>query len=159
MTSGVLEPKLVSLLWAGPDRSGEIADMHALLFPDAWDVASIAKILENPAATSFVAQIGTPKITVGFIIGQIAADEAEILSIGVAPELQRRGVGRMLVEGFVRAAQRAECGCVHLEVGADNDAAFALYRGLGFVEARRRKGYYQRPNGESVDALVLKIDI
>ena len=46
-------------------------------------------------------------LLIGFIIGQFAADESEILTIGVAPEFQRHGVGKMLVEGLVRAVQRA----------------------------------------------------
>lgn len=153
------EPKHVSLLWAGPERASEIAAMHGRLFDPPWDADGVIKLLEHPASTAFVAQIGAPKISVGFIMGQLAADEAEILAIGIAPELQRRGLGRMLVEAFARAAKRAEAKSLHLEVAADNAAAIKLYGKLGFTEARRRAGYYQRSDGHTVDAIVLQLGV
>ena len=154
-----LDPKLVSLLWAGPDRAAEVASMHARLFQPPWDPTGIAKLLEHPASTAFVAQVGAPKITVGFIMGQVMAAEAEILTLGVAPELQQRGIGRMLVEGFKRAARRAESKRMFLEVAADNAAAMALYTRLGFAEQRRRKAYYAREGGAAVDAIVLQGEV
>lgn len=154
-----LDAKLVSLLWAGPERAAEIAGMHGGIFAEAWDVASVTKMLEHPASTGFVAQLASPRITVGFVMGQVMADEAEILSVAVAPELQRRGIGRMLVEGFKRSAKRAEATRVFLEVAADNAAAIALYQSLGFTEQRRRKAYYPRKGADAVDAVVMSAAI
>jgi ribosomal-protein-alanine N-acetyltransferase len=93
----------------------------------------------------------------GFLIAQIAADEAEILSIGVAPEWQRRGIARYMVEGLVRAARRAEVRRLFLEVAVTNTAANRLYQSLGFEAVGRRKGYYQRPGADPVDAVVLAL--
>lgn len=160
MTAGSqtpLDPRYVSLLWAGPERAGEIAGLHARLFDRAWDAASVMATLEHPGSTALVALVGQPKQFAGFILGQIAADEAEILSVGVAPELQRRGLGRRLVEGLVRAVKRAESRRLFLEVAADNEAAYALYRGLGFKQIGSRKGYYDRPGGKKADALNLAL--
>ena len=76
---------------------------------------------------------GVPKTCVGFVLAQLAADEAEILTIGVAKDWQRKGIGRRLVEGVARAAQRAEAKKLFLEVAADNDAA---------MELRKKEGYF-----------------
>lgn len=149
--------KHVSLLWAAPDRAAEIAALHKRLFDPAWDEQAIASLLEHPAATSLVAVAGEPKAIVGFIIGQLAADEAEIISVASAPDWQRFGLGRMLVEGLVRAARRGEAKRLFLEVAEDNEAALALYRSLGFSEVGRRKRYYERPGAAAVDALVLAL--
>ena len=154
-----IDPKLVSLLWAGPDRAADIAALHRRLFDPPWDAQCIGSLLDHPGAAALVALIGTPKVTAGFVLGQIAADEAEILSIGVAPEWQRRRLGRRLVEGLVRAAARAEVKRLVLEVAADNEAAVALYRGLGFKTVGRRNDYYQREGEASVDALTLALAI
>jgi ribosomal-protein-alanine N-acetyltransferase len=154
-----LDPRNLSLLWASPDRSEEIAVLHARLFDPAWDAASITSSIEHPASASFIAQIRDPRVLAGFVIGRIAADQAEILSIGVAPEWQRRGIGRNMVEGLVRAARRAEVKRLFLEVASDNAAAKALYESLGFAPAGHRKAYYQRPKGESADALILALDL
>lgn len=154
------DERTVSLLWAGPERAAEIASLHNALFDDGWDERSVQSLLESPASTAFVAQIGAaPKITVGFILGQIAADEAEILSIGVAPELQRRGLGRRLVEGLARAARRAEGKRLFLEVAADNVKAQGLYRALGFKDVGQRKGYYKRKDQPAVDAHILALPL
>jgi ribosomal-protein-alanine N-acetyltransferase len=149
--------KHVSLLWAAPERAADIAAMHERLFDPAWTEDSIVQLLDSPAATSFIAQLATPRVSVGFILGQVAADEAEILSLGVAPELQRRGIGRQLVNGLARAAQRAGAKRLFLEVAADNSAAIGLYRALGFAEVSRRAGYYERKAGPAADALVLQL--
>ena len=154
-----LDPKNLSLLWASPDRAEEIAALHAQLFDPAWDASSITESIEHPASASFIAQVRDPRSLAGFIIGRIAADEAEILSIGVAPEWQRRGVGRQMVEGLVRAARRAEVKRLFLEVATDNTAAVALYKSLGFKKAGARNGYYQRAGGEKADAVILALGL
>jgi ribosomal-protein-alanine N-acetyltransferase len=157
VTDAPLDPRNVSLLWASPERVDDIAALHARLFDPPWDAESIARLTEHPAAAAFIAQVRDPKVMVGFVIAQIAADEAEILSIGVAPEWQRRGIARHMVEGLIRAARRAEVKRLFLEVAADNTAALRLYKGLGFAAAGRRKAYYRRPGGQPVDAVVLAL--
>jgi ribosomal-protein-alanine N-acetyltransferase len=154
-----LDPKYVSLLWAGPDQAGAIAGLHEQLFVPPWNEAGIRALLDHPASTAFVAMIGNPKTAVGFIMGQIAADEAEILSIGVAEPWQRKGLGKRLVDGLARAVKKAEGRSIFLEVAADNAAALALYKRLGFTETGRRKGYYERPGAKAVDALRLSLAI
>jgi ribosomal-protein-alanine N-acetyltransferase len=147
------------MLWAAPERAEEIATLHAKLFDPPWDAAAIRKLLEHPAATSLIAVAGSPKAIIGFVIGQLAADQAEILSIGVAPNWQRAGVAAGLLEGLARAARRGDAKQIFLDVAEDNEPALALYRKLGFVETGRRKRYYQRPDGQRVDALTLVLTL
>lgn len=154
---GRLESKDVSLLWAGPDRASEVAALHSELFDPPWNETAIRPLLDHPAATCLIAMVGTPKQAVGFVIGQLAADEAEIISIGVAKDWQHRGLGRRLIEGLARAAARAEAKTIHLEVAADNIPALVLYHRLGFKEAGRRENYYERAKGGPVDALRLAL--
>lgn len=158
MTSNVTpfrDIKRVSLLWAAPERAEEVAKIHAKLFDPSWDEAAIKSLLEHPAATSLVAVAGDTKRVIGFVMGQLAADEAEILSIGTAVEWQKIGLGTMLIEGLSRAARRGEAKRLFLEVADDNAPALALYRKLGFRQIGRRARYYQRSDG-AVDALVLE---
>ncbi|MCB1514254.1 MAG: ribosomal protein S18-alanine N-acetyltransferase [Hyphomicrobiaceae bacterium] len=158
-----LDPKFVSLVWIGPERAVELAEMHARLYDTAWSDQSIQETLSHPGSTAFLARVrdGAESLPepAGFVIGQLAADEAEILSIGVLPKFQRRGVGTLLVEGLARAVRRAEARRLFLEVAADNHAAFALYRNCGFTAVGMRKGYYSRAGGQSQDALVLALPL
>ena len=154
-----LDPRNLSLLWASPDRVDEIVALHSRLFDPPWDRQSIAALLEHPAAAAFIAQVRDPRVTAGFVIGQIASDEAEILSVGVAPEWQRRGIARQMIEGLVRSVRRADVKRLFLEVSADNTPATKLYTGLGFEAVGRRKAYYRRPTGQPVDAIVLALPL
>jgi len=159
MTKGAPDDlKYVSLLWAGPEHVADVARLHAELFSPPWTEDSIRTLLEHPASTAFLAVAGgPPKVPVGFVLAQLVADEAEILSIGVALSWQRKGLGRRLVEGVARAAQRAEAKKLYLEVAADNDAALELYRRTGFLGTGLRRGYYERPGGQAIDAVTLAL--
>lgn len=160
MTPSSQEPARISLLWAGSERAAEIAALHGAAFAEAWTPETIARMLDQPGATSLLAEAGDPRRPIGFVLGQVVADEAEVLSVGVVPGWQRRGVGKALIEGLMRAAKRAEARRLYLEVAADNVPALALYGRLGFTESRRRVGYYARAHpAPAVDALVLALDL
>ena len=153
-----IDPKYVSLLWAGPEQAADIAKLHAQVFSPAWSEERITKLLEHPASTAFISvHSGPPRTPIGFVLAQFVADEAEILSIGVAPDWQKKGVGRRLIDGLARALQRAEAKKVFLEVAADNDAALQLYSKAGFLGTGLRRGYYERPGAAPVDAVTLAL--
>lgn len=157
MTAGP-SPDPISLLWAAPDDARAIAMLHAQLFPTAWDSDAVRALIEHPASLALVA-VRPGREIVGFIIAQIAADEAEILAVGVAPDCQRRGIGRQLVEGAIRAAARSDARRLFLDVAAGNAPARALYAASGFVEIGRRKSYYTLAEGARDDALQLARDL
>ncbi len=93
---------------------------------------------------------------VGYCVLRVLAGELEIHNLVVAPELRRRGLGRLLLSfalafGVRRGAERAL-----LEVRCANAAARGLYAAEGFREVGRRPGYYAQP---ADDALVLGREI
>ena len=88
-------------------------------------------------------------------MARVAADEAEILSLGVELAARRAGLGAALVAQAARGAQASGARAMFLEVATGNNAARALYRRLGFREAGRRKAYY----AASEDALILRADL
>ena len=92
----------------------------------------------------------------GYAIAHRAADEAEILNVGVAPAHRRQGVGRALVEQLLAALRDAGARVVYLEVRASNVIARRLYESMGFQEVARRARYYRRP---VEDAVILRAAI
>lgn len=157
--SGRPDLRHLSLLWALQEHAGEIASLHASLFEKSWDEVSVGRLLAHPGSLALTAGLGTPRRLGGFALAQIAADEAEILTIGVIPDWQRQGIGTRLVEGVKRAAARAGAGRLFLEVARSNAPARALYAKLGFVESGVRKGYYQSGAGPAEDAIVLSVEL
>jgi [ribosomal protein S18]-alanine N-acetyltransferase len=151
----VSAPGVIVVHRASADQASAVATLHAQLFHDGWSASAIAKVLAAPAAYLGVANILGRDHTAGFVICSLAADEMEILSIGVAPALQRRGIADSLLEAAAAHAVANGVTRIFLEVAVDNDAARALYRSHAFVEVGLRKAYYARPVGERADALVL----
>lgn len=129
----------------------ELAALHARCFtvPRPWSVAEFETFLAAPT-TVLTSQPG------GFALGQVMADEAELLTIAVAPEDRRRGLGRQLLGAFLSACAARGAATVFLDVDAGNAPALALYHSAGFLEAGRRRGYYHAPDGSSTDALILR---
>jgi ribosomal-protein-alanine N-acetyltransferase len=156
--SQAIDYKHVSILWAASDNAPELAAMHQGLFDKPWDAAAFQGLLSHPGSTAFMARLGSPEM-VGFIVGQLAADEAEILTLGVRADRQRNGIGRKLVEALARAVKKAEARRLFLEVATGNSAALGLYKSLGFKEVGRRNGYYAKPAGPAEDALTLALNL
>ncbi len=57
----------------------------------------------------------------------------------VVPSARRSGVARAMLEHVRREAKRAGIVAIELEVVPTQEAAFALYRGIGFVDVDRRR--------------------
>ncbi len=158
-----IDPRFVSLLWIEAGGAEVLAAMHAELFNPPWNAAAMQSLLEHPGSTALICKV-RPTIDAvprpaGFAMGQLAADEAEILSIGVLPPFQKCGLGRRLVKGLSTALANAGAERLFLEVAADNAAAIALYEGEGFRKVGSRPGYYERAGTPPADALVLARDL
>ena len=89
-------------------------------------------------------------------MAHFAADEGEILNLGVATPQRRGGVGRALVERLLEELRDRGVRVVYLEVRESNAAARRLYESLGFAAVGRRARYYRRP---VEDAVILRAGI
>jgi Fur family transcriptional regulator, ferric uptake regulator len=127
----------------------KMARLHARCFSQAWSTQALEKLLESPGTFAF----SEPQ---GFVLARAAGDEAEILTLAVAPEARRKGIARALVVEAARHAGTQGARALFLEVGESNTAARALYEALGFRSVGRRKAYYSPADG---DALVLRAEL
>lgn len=100
--------------------------------------------------------IADDAIEQGYIIVQIAADQAEIINVAVTSNNRRRGLGMELLATAQDIAKQNGATEVFLDVADDNLAALALYQKAGYDLAGRRKGYYLRQEGHRVDAQILQ---
>ena len=65
-----------------------------------------------------------------------------MLTLGVDPAHQRRGLARRLLDTALRHAAGAACAAVYLHVAAFNEAAMAFYRRAGFRQLAVLPGFY-----------------
>ena len=92
----------------------------------------------------------------GYSVVMIAAGEAHLLNLSVAPDLQRRGIGHELTRFMMRLARDYGAVKLFLEVRPSNVAARALYARNGFAEIGIRRGYYPAHGGRE-DAVVMEL--
>jgi ribosomal-protein-alanine N-acetyltransferase len=132
---------------AGLAHAAALAELHAIAFPPAerWSAATFAALLALPGVFGLVVA------DQGLLLARVAADEAEILTLGVSPLARRAGCGAALL----RAAEAQACADgarrIFLEVSIGNRAAHALYMSAGYSEVGRRARYY----ADGSDALIL----
>ena len=134
-------------------HAGVLAELHGACFPRPWPAGEFLKLLNAPGASALIGTaVRTGDDPCGFILWRCAADEAEIITLGVLPAHRGNNMGAMLVQGALeRAAPRAKV--IFLEVAEDNGPARRLYEGLGFAETGRRRKYY-KAGASSTDAIV-----
>lgn len=130
-----------------------ILELEADLFgPEAWTAGMYREELRNPfRAYRGIDDAGT-LVAYG---GLLVAEEAQVLTIGVARSHQRRGLGGLLLRDLlaIAAGHATE---VYLEVRATDEVARHLYERHGFAAVGRRRNYYPRI-GE--DALVMRAEL
>lgn len=95
----------------------------------------------------------------GLLLGRAVADEAELLTMAVAPEARRQGIGARLLSAFLHRTSTEKAETAFLEVASGNAAAIALYRAAGFAEAGRRRGYYATTGQAAEDAIVMRLGL
>ena len=140
-------PRAPSPLIAGKVHAAAMAAVHAAAMPDgeAWTAAAIAAQLALRGTFGLIDPAG------GMVLARVAADEAEILALAVAPPARRRGAGAALLAAAEAHAAQAGARTMYLEVAEPNQPARALYGRAGYALAGRRRAYYR--NGS--DALLL----
>jgi [ribosomal protein S18]-alanine N-acetyltransferase len=138
---------------ARADDAAAIAAIHGASFQRGWGEDEIHRLLVERNVIAHRVMIG--RTLVGFILSRIAAGEAEILSVAIAPAWRRRGLARPLLDLHLRRLAGFGVRSVFLEVDQRNTPARRLYRRAGFHEVGLRQGYYQG----GVAALVLRRDL
>jgi ribosomal-protein-alanine acetyltransferase len=95
---------------------------------------------------------------VGYAVLMPAMDEAHLLTLGIAAESQRKGLGKELLQNMMNLARGIGMRRIILEVRPSNAAAVALYRKGGFREIGMRRGYYAAGTGRE-DAIVMELEL
>lgn len=95
---------------------------------------------------------------IGHGVLSVAAGEAHLLNLCVAPVWQGRGHGKHLLRRLIDIARWQGAQRVFLEVRPTNIGAVAMYDHAGFNEIGTRPGYYPGRR-EREDALVMALEL
>ena len=139
----------------GAEHSEDAAAVHAQCFTYPWppdDLETLLTAATTYANGAFDRQRGLQ----GFILSRVAADEAEILTIAVAPKRRGQGLAGQLMRANMAQLQLAGARTWFLEVEAQNVSALALYKRFGFDRVGERKSYYRKADGDAALAFILR---
>lgn len=135
-----------------------IADLPAALELDQrclgglWSLAGYQREIESPNSDLLLLcceqaescdREGTCQHPIGLACLWRIVDEAHITLLAVHPDVQRQGLGQLLLYRLLLRAHQAQMHCATLEVRSGNKRAIGLYQKFGFKLAGKRQGYYQ----------------
>ncbi len=140
----------------------QIAEQEREIFTDYWSESSLRESFRQPHVLMLVVatelEDKEAEEICAYLILYVSGDEMEIANLAVSPKHRRKGLANMLLEEGFQRTRRVGVRRVFLEVREGNDAARALYRGLGFVEIGMRKNYYDQPVEHAI-IMEKKLDI
>ena len=130
------------------DEIESILSLDRLCFGGLWSIDSYRRELTNENSHFLGVSIDRtlePDTSgiIGFGCFWAILDEAHITLLGVHPQYQRQGLGKLLLGALLDKARSIEMARATLEVRASNQGAIDLYERFGFQTVGRRKKYYQ----------------
>ena len=134
-----------------------LAQLHAASFHRGWGDGEFESMIAE--RNTLVHRLRLGRKTIGFAVSRIGADEAEILSIAIDADKRGRGLSRNLLLTHLGHLAGRGVRRIFLEVEENNAPARRLYERCGFAIVGRRERYYQQPNGEQMNALLMRRDL
>ena len=129
-----------------------VAEIDSQTFEFAWTREQFQSSFE--AGHHFLL-VKDGAMTVGFAVYMQVFEQAELLTIAVAPAFRHKGYAQMLIEAMCANLMKKGAEQLFLEVRISNQPARSLYEKMGFNEISRRKGYYPTKTGHE-DAIVMQ---
>lgn len=147
--------KIRELAWADVTR---VAALEGELFgASAWTMGMLTEELRGAGRWYIGAHPlddGGHTPLVGYAGIWFDGEHAHIMTIGVEPQQQGKGIGQALMARLVAHARELGARSMLLEVAVNNPAAITMYERTGFERIGLRKRYYQP---EDVDAFTMQL--
>ena len=113
--------------------------------PDLPETAIISEQRNLPGDSS-----GLPRRVVGYAAVLCAADEGNLVSIGVAKDCREMGIAAELLDITYEMALARGVTSINLEVRESNEPAICMYEKEGFQLVGKRPGFYQNPTEDAL---------
>lgn len=127
---------------------GAVTAIEKDSFSAPWSLQGFRSSLGN-SATMYLSALVDGEI-VGYCGLLLILDEGDITNVAVREDFRNRGVGKKMLTELLRRAGERGARAFTLEARKSNEAALALYRGLGFESVGLRKNFYEDPREDAV---------
>lgn len=133
----------------------EVARLEGTLYDFPWTRLNFADSLTAGYCCRVLYQ---NDVLAAYAVMMCVLDEAHLLNLSVAGPLQRRGLGRTMLNHLAREAVTYGAERMFLEVRPSNTAARAMYDAAAFHPIGRRPRYYPALDGRE-DAIVMSAEL
>ncbi len=133
-----------------------IVEIETLLYNFPWSQKTVRDCLSIGYYECLVCVAGEEIISYGIVSSD--GEASNIMNVCVAPQHQRQGHGRRMMDQLIQIAHQKRSKTMLLEVRPSNESAVEMYLTMGFNEIDRRKNYYPAKEGRE-DALIFALEL
>ena len=148
-TATATEVRFESLL---AERVDAVVQIEQRAYAHPWNRTNFLDALQS----GYQAQVLLADETLlGYFVAMQGVDEVHLLNITVAPEFQRQGWSRVMLDALTLWARGRQAQWLWLEVRVGNARALQVYEAQGYTRVGMRKEYYPAGHGLREDAVVM----
>jgi len=137
-------------------RLGPVVALEQRVYPHPWTQGNF---LDSLRAGYHARMLLAADELIGYYVAMKGVDEVHLLNITVAPEHQRQGWGRLMLDALRLWAGGEGAQWLWLEVRASNERAQRMYEQHGYRRVGERRGYYPAGAGRREDAVVMSLKL
>jgi len=154
--SDQVEPGFI-LRPVAPSEYESIAVIDVAAFADdTWQAADFVETARRASEMRVLEERDSGRIAGYFSLRVEGGRLGKVSLLAVQPEFQRRGLGEAMLRWSLAWLRQQSMRRAKLIVRADNAAAIALYRKLGFVPGRRGLVYRRPTSKQELDEMAAK---
>jgi len=152
--SAVLEPFEARIEPLDAARLEQVLQIEQRAYPHPWTRGNFMDALRSGYHARLLL---AGEELLGYYVAMQGVDEVHLLNITVAPEHQRQGWGRVMLDALALWARGLGAQWLWLEVRVSNARAIAIYESHGYRRVGLRKAYYPAGHGQREDAVVMSL--
>jgi len=134
-----------------------VMEVERLCYPIPWSESVFEESVSGNNECWLIEYDG---LLSGHTVVSNVLDEVHLLNLCIAPEFNRKGLGRVLLQHLISKAVERNASVFFLEVRVSNRTAIDLYFSEGFNEVGLRPNYYPREEGSGrEDALLMTLEL
>jgi ribosomal-protein-alanine N-acetyltransferase len=136
------------------DRLDAVLDVESSAYLHPW---SRTNFLDALHAGYQAELLMAGETLLGYFVAMKGVDEVHLLNLTVAPDHQRQGWARTMLEALDIWARGQHAQWLWLEVRVGNTPALRLYERHGYRHMGQRKDYYPSAGNQREDAVVMSL--
>ena len=154
--NAILKPLEAQFEAMTPAWLGEVVRVEQSAYDHPWTQGNFLDSLNAGYQAQLLTGGNAPGAELlGYFVAMKGVDEVHLLNITVAPEHQRQGWARIMLDALAIWSRGEGAQWLWLEVRVSNTRAKAIYERYGFRHVGTRKNYYPASASVREDAVVM----